>query len=83
MPHGAMWSENSNTVRYERVQRVKRFQGKYWARMPHGESCFDVCTRVANLFGTIVRDRQPAPLKGRDGIDNLIVVPPSVCERMS
>ena len=49
-------------------------EGKYWARMPHGESCFDVCTRVANLFGTIVRDRKPAPLKGRDGIDNIVII---------
>ena len=42
--------------------------------MPNGESCFDVCTRVSNLFGTIVRDRQPAPMKGRDSIDNIVIV---------
>ena len=83
----APWEE------WERIQKARRFQGKYWARMPNGESCFDVCTRVptcrrhprgitlrwcwevANLFGTIVRDRQPAPMKGRDGIDNVVIPP--------
>eukprot|EP00928_Gymnodinium_smaydae_P036832 TRINITY_DN25687_c0_g1_i1.p1 TRINITY_DN25687_c0_g1~~TRINITY_DN25687_c0_g1_i1.p1 ORF type:complete len:403 (+),score=46.83 TRINITY_DN25687_c0_g1_i1:58-1266(+) len=59
---------------WERAQRAKRFQGKFWARMPNGESCFDVCMRVNNLFGTLMRNREPRPLKGRGPIDNVVVV---------
>jgi len=61
-------------LEYARGQRAKRFQGRYWARMPSGESCFDVCCRVSNLFGTFIRDREPAPIKGRDSVDNVVIV---------
>lgn len=33
-----------------------RFEGKFWARMPLGESRFDVAQRVHQAFGTFHRD---------------------------
>lgn len=42
--------------------------GRFWARMPMGESRFDVATRVHQAFGTFHRDRD------RHGIENIIVV---------
>eukprot|EP00466_Bigelowiella_natans_P009703 jgi/Bigna1/76402/fgenesh1_pg.41_\ len=61
-------------VEWGRMQRLREHQGKYWARMPMGESCFDVCTRVANLFETITRDRLPKWSVGRDSVENVIIV---------
>eukprot|EP00299_Pterocystis_sp_00344_P012286 c5874_g1_i1.p1 GENE.c5874_g1_i1~~c5874_g1_i1.p1 ORF type:complete len:437 (+),score=89.27 c5874_g1_i1:130-1311(+) len=40
-----------------RCQIMKQHQGRFWARFPLGESCFDVCQRMQILFGSIVRDR--------------------------
>jgi len=37
--------------------RAERFGGKFWARMPLGESRFDVAQRVHQAFGTFHRDR--------------------------
>ena len=45
-----------------------RHEGKFWARMPLGESRFDVATRVHQSFGTFHRDRD------KHGIDNLVVI---------
>ena len=45
-----------------------KFGGKFWARMPLGESRFDVCQRVHQIFGTFHRDAD------RHNIRNLIVV---------
>mmetsp|Transcript_31522 Transcript_31522/g.61718 ORF Transcript_31522/g.61718 Transcript_31522/m.61718 type:complete len:399 (-) Transcript_31522:167-1363(-) len=59
---------------WKRLQKLRDHQGKFWARMPMGESCFDVCTRVSNFFSTTARDRSPKWFKGRPGIDNIIVV---------
>jgi 2,3-bisphosphoglycerate-dependent phosphoglycerate mutase len=33
-----------------------RFGGKFWARMPQGESRFDVAQRIHQAFGTFQRD---------------------------
>lgn len=44
------------------------FQGKFWARMPLGESRADVAQRVHQAFGTWHRDAE------RHKIDNLIIV---------
>eukprot|EP00300_Choanocystis_sp_HF-7_P010069 c16768_g1_i2.p1 GENE.c16768_g1_i2~~c16768_g1_i2.p1 ORF type:complete len:347 (+),score=55.95 c16768_g1_i2:35-1075(+) len=38
-----------------RLQRITEHQGKFWARFPLGESCFDVCQRVRILFGSMFR----------------------------
>jgi len=43
-------------------------EGKYWARMPLGESQFDVANRVSQTFGTFHRDEE------KHGIDTIIVV---------
>mmetsp|Transcript_20880 Transcript_20880/g.51186 ORF Transcript_20880/g.51186 Transcript_20880/m.51186 type:complete len:390 (+) Transcript_20880:353-1522(+) len=59
---------------WQRLQRLRDHQGKFWARMPMGESCFDVCTRVSSLFGTITRDRLTKVNVGREVVDNIIVV---------
>eukprot|EP00300_Choanocystis_sp_HF-7_P011043 c17278_g1_i1.p1 GENE.c17278_g1_i1~~c17278_g1_i1.p1 ORF type:complete len:282 (+),score=58.02 c17278_g1_i1:59-904(+) len=39
----------------DRIARMKAFHGKFWARTPLGESCFDVCLRVRVLFDSIMR----------------------------
>ena len=48
-------------------QKAVEFEGRFWARMPLGESRFDVATRVHQAFGSFQRDRQ-------EGIEDLVVV---------
>jgi 2,3-bisphosphoglycerate-dependent phosphoglycerate mutase len=48
--------------------RCCRFEGKFWARMPLGESRFDVCQRVHQAFGTFHRDAAV------HGLGDLIVI---------
>ena len=48
--------------------KQEAFEGRFWARMPLGESRFDVATRIHQAFGSIHRDNE------RHGIQNLIVV---------
>ncbi|OIO72404.1 MAG: hypothetical protein AUJ57_05895 [Zetaproteobacteria bacterium CG1_02_53_45] len=43
-------------------------EGRFWARMPLGESRFDVAVRVHESFGTFHRDAE------RHGVSNIIVV---------
>jgi len=43
-------------------------EGKFWARMPLGESRFDVAVRVHQAFGTFKRDEE------KHDIDTIIVV---------
>jgi len=45
-----------------------RFGGKFWARMPQGESRFDVAQRIHQAFGTFHRDAQA------HGIRDLVVI---------
>lgn len=45
-----------------------RFGGKFWARMPQGESRFDVAQRIHQAFGTFHRDAQA------HGIRHLVVI---------
>lgn len=49
-------------------QKCEDFEGKFWARMPLGESRFDVAIRVHQAFGTFYRDSE------KHGIKNLIIV---------
>lgn len=49
-------------------QKQMDFEGRFWARMPLGESRFDVAARVHQAFGTFHRDRD------RHGINDIIVV---------
>jgi broad specificity phosphatase PhoE len=53
---------------HEHFEKCQRFEGRFWARMPLGESRFDVAVRVHQAFGTFQRDRE------LHGIDDLIVV---------
>lgn len=48
-------------------QKQERFEGRFWARMPLGESRFDVATRVYQAFGSFQRDLD-------QGVRDLIVV---------
>jgi len=47
---------------------VCRFGGKFWARMPQGESRFDVAKRIHQAFGTFHRDAL------EHGIRDIIVI---------
>lgn len=42
--------------------------GRFWARMPMGESRFDVTVRIHGVFGSFHRDSE------RHGIDNIVVI---------
>jgi broad specificity phosphatase PhoE len=53
---------------HEHYQKCEAAGGKFWARMPLGESRFDVAVRVHQAFGTFQRDAD------RHGIDTLVVV---------
>ncbi len=43
------------------------FEGKFWARVPMGESRFDVATRVDQTFATFARDEEA-------GVENIVIV---------
>ena len=45
-----------------------RFGGKFWARMPQGESRFDVAKRIHQAFGTFHRDAE------FHGIHDIVVI---------
>ncbi|MEO8699791.1 MAG: phosphoglycerate mutase family protein [Kofleriaceae bacterium] len=45
-----------------------RFGGKFWARMPQGESRFDVAKRIHQAFGTFHRDAE------HHGVHDIIVI---------
>ena len=45
-----------------------RFGGKFWARMPQGESRFDVAKRIHQAFGTFHRDAV------EHGVQNIVVI---------
>lgn len=53
---------------YAHYKKHEDFQGKFWARMPLGESRADVLQRVHQSFGTFHRDAK------KHGIENLIIV---------
>ena len=55
-------------VEYAHYKKCEDQQGKFWARMPMGESKFDVSTRVHQSFGTFHRDNL------KHGIENIIIV---------
>ena len=53
---------------YEHYKKCERFEGSFWARMPLGESKFDLSTRVHQSFGTFHRDL------AKSGIENIVIV---------
>jgi len=59
---------NKYPKEYEHYDKCERFEGRFWARMPLGESRFDVAQRVHQAFGTFQRDAE------KHGIEDIIVV---------
>ena len=55
-------------MQWEQFDKHRRFEGKFWARMPAGESRFDVAVRVHQAFGTFQRDAVD------HGIEDIVVV---------
>ena len=53
---------------YAHYKKCVDHEGKFWARMPMGESRFDVAVRVRETFGTFHRDAE------RWGYKNIIVI---------
>lgn len=53
---------------YAHNELAIRHEGRFWARMPLGESRFDVAVRVHEAFGTFHRDAE------RHGVRNIVVV---------
>jgi 2,3-bisphosphoglycerate-dependent phosphoglycerate mutase len=45
-----------------------KFEGKFWARLPQGESRFDVAKRIHQAFGTFHRDAE------YHGIRDIVVI---------
>lgn len=60
---------------YAHYDKCEKFEGKFWARMPLGESRFDVAVRVHQFFGTMMRDYD------RHHIENIIIVSHGVTNR--
>lgn len=55
-------------LEHAHYELAEKFNGRFWARMPLGESRYDVAMRVHQSFGTFIRDED------KHGIKNLIVV---------
>lgn len=53
---------------YSHYKKQEDFEGRFWARMPLGESRFDVAIRVKQSFGTFHRDSE------NSGVNKLIIV---------
>jgi broad specificity phosphatase PhoE len=53
---------------YGHYKKSEDFGGRFWARMPLGESRYDVALRVHQAFGTFKRDA------AKHGIDDLVIV---------
>ena len=49
---------NQFPVEYAHYEKCERHGGEFWARMPLGESRFDVALRIRLFFGTIQRDAE-------------------------
>jgi broad specificity phosphatase PhoE len=49
---------NKYPKEYAHYDKCERFGGRFWARMPLGESRFDVAQRVHQAFGTFHRDAE-------------------------
>jgi 2,3-bisphosphoglycerate-dependent phosphoglycerate mutase len=62
-------------LEYAHYKKLSDHSGRYWARMPLGESRMDVVQRVKNLNGSIVRDSD------RHGIEVIIIVAHGVTNR--
>ena len=66
-PVEAIYPEDELPEEWAHYQKCVGFEGKFWARIPLGESRFDVATRVHQAFSTFTRD-------ARLGTKDIIVV---------
>jgi len=48
----------------------KEYNGRFYAKPPNGESRYDVCVRIHQFFGTIIRDAE----KSGNPVSNVFVV---------
>ena len=48
----------------------KAYNGRFYAKPPNGESRYDVCVRVHQFFGTIIRDAE----KAENHVPNVFIV---------
>ena len=55
-------------LEYQHYMKAKSFEGRFWARMPLGESRFDVSVRIHQAFGTFWRDAD------RRGVRDLVII---------
>jgi 2,3-bisphosphoglycerate-dependent phosphoglycerate mutase len=55
-------------LEHHHYELAEKHEGKFWARMPLGESRFDVAVRVHQAFGTFHRDFE------KRGIENIVVI---------
>lgn len=62
-------------LEHAHYNKCESFEGKFWARMPLGESRFDVAVRVHQFFGTLMRDYE------KHNIKNIIIVAHGVTNR--
>jgi len=53
---------------FQTFQHAKKYNGKFWARFPMGESPFDAACRIHQAFGTFKRDEE------NKNINDIIVV---------
>jgi broad specificity phosphatase PhoE len=53
---------------FAHYKKCEDMEGRFWARMPLGESRFDVAVRVHQAFGTFHRDAQ------KHGVQRLVIV---------
>lgn len=68
LEHDEVELQKQFPIEYAHYKKQLTQEGKFWARMPMGESRFDVALRVHQAFGTFHRDFQ------KHGIDTLIIV---------
>ncbi len=55
-------------LEYSHYEKCEKFGGRFWARMPLGESRFDVTVRVKQVFGSWHRDAE------KSGVRSIVVV---------
>jgi 2,3-bisphosphoglycerate-dependent phosphoglycerate mutase len=48
----------------------KVYNGRFYAKPPNGESRYDVCVRIHQFFGTIIRDAE----KAVNSVSNLLII---------
>lgn len=55
-------------LEYHYYDLAEKHEGKFWARMPLGESRFDVAVRVKQTFATFHRDFE------KRGVENIVII---------